>query len=161
MAHCHCSSLIAYDCCVDILEILKLLPHRYPFLLIDRVLQADEKRFKVLKNVTINEPHFQGHFPGYPIMPGVLLIEAMAQGSVAVVTKQPEYKPGGLVFLVAIEEAKFKKPVVPGDTLIFEGELLNYRRGLGKVKVEAKVEGELRAEATLTFVLRSDTGGSL
>ncbi|AWR87595.1 3-hydroxyacyl-ACP dehydratase FabZ [Meiothermus taiwanensis] len=145
---------------MDIYEILKLLPHRYPFLLIDRVLEADEKRFRALKNVSFNEPHFQGHFPGYPIMPGVLLIEAMAQGAVAVVTKQPEFKPGGLVFLVGVEEARFKKPVVPGDTLILEGELLAYRRGLGKVKVEARVEGELRAEATLSFVLRSDTGGA-
>ncbi|ADD29512.1 3-hydroxyacyl-ACP dehydratase FabZ [Meiothermus ruber] len=145
---------------MDIYEILKFLPHRYPFLLIDRVLEADEKRFRALKNVSFNEPHFQGHFPGYPIMPGVLLIEAMAQGSVAVVTKQPEFKPGGLVFLVGVEEARFKKPVVPGDTLILEGELLAYRRGLGKVKVEARVEGELRAEATLSFVLRSDTGGA-
>ncbi|MCS7069424.1 MAG: 3-hydroxyacyl-ACP dehydratase FabZ [Meiothermus sp.] len=145
---------------MDIYQILKFLPHRYPFLLIDRVLEADEKRFKALKNVTFNEPHFQGHFPGYPIMPGVLLIEAMAQGSVAVVTQQPEFKPGGLVFLVGVEEARFKKPVVPGDTLILEGELLAYRRGLGKVRVEARVEGELRAEATLSFVLRSDTGGA-
>ncbi len=146
---------------MDIYEILKFLPHRYPFLLIDRILEADQKRFRALKNVTFNEPHFQGHFPGYPIMPGVLLIEAMAQGSVAVVTQQPEFKPGGLVFLVGVEEARFKKPVVPGDTLILEGELLAYRRGLGKVKVEATVEGELRAEATLTFVLRSDTGGAV
>lgn len=146
---------------MDIYEILKLLPHRYPFLLIDRVLEADEKRFRALKNVSFNEPHFQGHFPGYPIMPGVLLIEAMAQGSVAVVTKQPEFKPGGLVFLVGVEEARFKKPVVPGDTLILEGELLAYRRGLGKVRVEARVEGELRAEATLSFVMRSDTGGAV
>jgi len=146
---------------VDIYQILKLLPHRYPFLLIDRVLEVDEKRFRALKNVTFNEPHFQGHFPGYPIMPGVLLIEAMAQGSVAVVIQQPEYKPGGLVFLVGVEEARFKKPVVPGDTLILEGELLGYRQGLGKVKVEARVEGELRAEATLTFVLRSETGGAV
>ncbi|WP_299427344.1 3-hydroxyacyl-ACP dehydratase FabZ [uncultured Meiothermus sp.] len=143
---------------MDIYEILKFLPHRYPFLLIDRVLEADEKRFRALKNVSFNEPHFQGHFPSHPIMPGVLLIEAMAQGSVAVVTRQPEFKPGGLVFLVGVEEARFKKPVIPGDTLILEGELLGYRRGLGKVKVEARVEGELRAEATLTFVLRSDTG---
>lgn len=145
---------------MDIYEILKFLPHRYPFLLIDRVLEADERRFRALKNVSFNEPHFQGHFPSYPIMPGVLLIEAMAQGSVAVVTKQPEFKPGGLVFLVGVEEARFKKPVVPGDTLILEGELLAYRRGLGKVRVEARVEGELRAEATLSFVLRSDTGGA-
>lgn len=146
---------------MDITEILKLLPHRYPFLLIDRVLEVDDKRFRVLKNVTVNEPHFQGHFPDFPIMPGVLLIEAMAQASVALVSKQPEYKPGGLVFLVGVDEARFKKPVVPGDTLIFEGELLNYRRGLGKVKVEAKVEGELRAEAVITFVLRSSSGGTV
>lgn len=144
---------------MDIYEILRILPHRYPFLLIDRVLEADHQRFRALKNISVNEPQFQGHFPGYPIMPGVLLIEAMAQGSIALVTKRPEFKPGGLVFLVGVDEARFKKPVIPGDTLILEGELLNYRRGLGKVKVEARVEGELRAEATLIFVLRSDTGG--
>ncbi len=146
---------------MDIYQILKILPHRYPFLLIDRVLQADAQRFRALKNVSVNEPQFQGHFPGHPIMPGVLLIEAMAQGAVAVVTQQPEFRPGGLVFLVGVDEARFKKPVIPGDTLILEGELLNYRRGLGKVRVEARVEGELRAEATLTFVLRSDTGGAV
>ncbi|MER3484204.1 MAG: 3-hydroxyacyl-[acyl-carrier-protein] dehydratase FabZ [Meiothermus sp.] len=145
---------------MDIYEILKFLPHRYPFLLIDRVLSADEKRFRALKNVTVNEPHFQGHFPGYPIMPGVLILEAMAQASVAVVIKQPEATPGGLVFLVGVEDARFKKPVLPGDTLILEGELLNYRRGVGKVKVEAKVDGELRAEASLTFVLRGETAGA-
>ncbi|RIH76622.1 3-hydroxyacyl-[acyl-carrier-protein] dehydratase FabZ [Calidithermus terrae] len=141
---------------MDITQILQVLPHRYPFLLIDRVLEADEKRFRALKNVTFNEPHFQGHFPGYPIMPGVLILEAMAQASVAVVTKQPEFKPGGLVFLVGVEEARFRKPVTPGDSLILEGELLQYRRGLGKVRVEAKVEGEVRAEATLAFVLRNE-----
>jgi 3-hydroxyacyl-[acyl-carrier-protein] dehydratase len=141
---------------MDITQILQFLPHRYPFLLIDRVLEADEKRFRALKNVSFNEPHFQGHFPSYPIMPGVLILEAMAQASVAVVTKQPEFKPGGLVFLVGVEEARFRKPVTPGDSLILEGELLQYRRGLGKVRVEAKVEGEVRAEATLTFVLRNE-----
>ncbi|WP_027894313.1 3-hydroxyacyl-ACP dehydratase FabZ [Calidithermus chliarophilus] len=141
---------------MDITQILQFLPHRYPFLLIDRVLEADEKRFRALKNVTFNEPHFQGHFPSYPIMPGVLILEAMAQASVAVVTKQPEFKPGGLVFLVGVEEARFRKPVTPGDSLLLEGELLQYRRGLGKVRVEAKVEGEVRAEATLTFVLRNE-----
>ncbi|MER3443287.1 MAG: 3-hydroxyacyl-[acyl-carrier-protein] dehydratase FabZ [Meiothermus sp.] len=141
---------------MDITQILQFLPHRYPFLLIDRVLEADEKRFRALKNVTFNEPHFQGHFPGYPIMPGVLILEAMAQASVAVVTKQPEFKPGGLVFLVGVEEARFRKPVTPGDSLLLEGELLQYRRGLGKVRVEAKVEGEVRAEATLAFVLRHE-----
>jgi 3-hydroxyacyl-[acyl-carrier-protein] dehydratase len=141
---------------MDILEILKFLPHRYPFLLIDRVLEADGKHFKALKNVTVNEPHFTGHFPGYPIMPGVLILESMAQASIAVVAKQPDVKPGGLVFLVAVEDARFKKPVTPGDTLILEGELLTFRRGLGKVKVRALVGEEVHAEATLTFVVRGE-----
>jgi 3-hydroxyacyl-[acyl-carrier-protein] dehydratase len=139
---------------VEIGEILKFLPHRYPFLLIDRVLEADEKRFRALKNVTFNEPHFQGHFPGYPIMPGVLILEAMAQAAVGTLARQPGVAPGGLVFLVGVEEARFKKPVVPGDTLILEGELLLFRKGLGKVAVRALVEGEERARATLSFALR-------
>ncbi|MBW6395318.1 3-hydroxyacyl-ACP dehydratase FabZ [Thermus sp. SYSU G05001] len=139
---------------MEIVEILALLPHRYPFLLIDRVLHADEKTFRALKNVTFNEPHFQGHFPGYPIMPGVLILEAMAQAAVGTIAKQPSFKPGGLVFLVGVEEARFKKPVVPGDTLILEGELLLFRRGLGKVAVRALVEGEERASARLSFVVR-------
>lgn len=141
---------------MDILEILKFLPHRYPFLLIDRVLEADGKHFKALKNVTINEPHFTGHFPGYPIMPGVLILESMAQASIAVVAKQPGVQPGGLVFLVAVEDARFKKPVVPGDTLVLQGELLTFRRGLGKVRVQALVDEEVHAEATLTFVVRGE-----
>lgn len=139
---------------MEIGEILALLPHRYPFLLIDRVLHANEKTFRALKNVTFNEPHFQGHFPGYPIMPGVLILEAMAQAAVGSIAKQPGFKPGGLVFLVGVEEARFKKPVVPGDTLILEGELLLFRRGLGKVAVRALVEGEERASARLSFVVR-------
>lgn len=141
---------------MDILEILKFLPHRYPFLLIDRVLEADGKHFKALKNVTINEPHFTGHFPGYPIMPGVLILESMAQASIAVVAKQPGVQPGGLVFLVAVEDARFKKPVLPGDTLVLQGELLTFRRGLGKVRVQALVDEEVHAEATLTFVVRGE-----
>ncbi len=139
---------------MDALEILRLLPHRYPFLLVDRILEADEKRFRALKNVTINEPFFQGHFPGFPVMPGVLILEAMAQAAVGVVARQPGFKPGGLVFLAGVEEARFKKPVLPGDTLILEGELLFFRRGLGRVQVQALVEGEERARAVLTFALK-------
>jgi 3-hydroxyacyl-[acyl-carrier-protein] dehydratase len=140
---------------VEIGEILRFLPHRYPFLLIDRVLEADEKRFRALKNVTFNEPHFQGHFPGYPIMPGVLILEAMAQAAVGTLARQPGMVPGSLVFLAGVEEARFKKPVVPGDTLVLEGELLFFRRGLGKVAVRALVEEEERASATLSFALVS------
>ncbi len=139
---------------MKITEIMKILPHRYPFLLVDRVLEADDKRFKAIKNVTMNEPHFQGHFPDYPVMPGVLILEAMAQASVAVVVNQPEFRPGGLVFLVGVDRVRFKRQVVPGDTLVMEGELLTYRRGLGKVRVVATVDGELAAQAEISFVVR-------
>jgi 3-hydroxyacyl-[acyl-carrier-protein] dehydratase len=138
---------------MEIREILKLLPHRHPFLLIDRVLEADETRFRVLKNVTYNEPYFPGHFPDYPVMPGVLLLEAMAQAAVASLAKRPELKPGALAFLAGVEEARFKKPVFPGDTLILEGELLFFRRRIGKVRVRALVGEEERAVAVLTFAL--------
>jgi 3-hydroxyacyl-[acyl-carrier-protein] dehydratase len=141
---------------VEIYQLLEVLPHRYPFLLVDRVLEASSQHFKVLKNVTYNEPYFQGHFPGYPIMPGVLLVEAMAQAAVASVVQHPEYTPGSLVFLVEIEEARFRKPVIPGDSLTLEGELLRFRRGLGQVHVEAKVNGEVRAEAKLSFMIRRE-----
>lgn len=139
---------------MEIGEILKFLPHRYPFLLVDRVLEADAKRFRALKNVTFNEPHFQGHFPGHPIMPGVLILEAMAQAAVGTLVQQPGLTPGRLVFLVGVEEARFKKPVVPGDTLILEGELLFFRRGLGKVAARAWVGEEERASATLSFAVQ-------
>ncbi|KIX84499.1 3-hydroxyacyl-ACP dehydratase FabZ [Thermus filiformis] len=138
---------------MEIREILKLLPHRHPFLLIDRVLEADETRFRVLKNVTYNEPYFPGHFPDHPVMPGVLLLEAMAQAAVASLAKRPELKPGALAFLAGVEEARFKKPVFPGDTLILEGELLFFRRRIGKVRVRALVGEEERAVAVLTFAL--------
>ncbi len=105
---------------MEIGEILKFLPHRYPFLLIDRVLEADEKRFRALKNVTFNEPHFQGHFPGYPVMPGVLILEPWPRRPWELV-RQPGFAPGGWVFLVGVEEARFKKPVVPGDTSSWRG----------------------------------------
>ncbi|MDM7323537.1 MAG: 3-hydroxyacyl-ACP dehydratase FabZ, partial [Thermus sp.] len=114
--------------------------------------------FRALKNVTFNEPHFQGHFPGHPVMPGVLILEAMAQAAVGAIAKQPGFKPGGVVYLVGVEEARFKRPVVPGDTLILEGELLLFRRGLGKVAVRALVEGEERASARLSFVVREGEG---
>lgn len=136
---------------MEIREILNLLPHRYPFLLIDRILEADETRFRVLKNVTYNEPYFAGHFPDHPVMPGVLLLEAMAQAAVASLAQRPGFKPKALAYLAGVEEARFKKPVLPGDTLILEGELLFFRRGIGKVRVRALVGEEERAAAVLTF----------
>ncbi len=135
-------------------EILELLPHRYPFLLIDRILEADPERFKVLKNVSFNEPFFPGHFPGHPVMPGVLIVEAMAQASVASLATRPDFDAGSLAYLAGVDDARFLKPVVPGDTLILEG-TLRYRRGLGKSGVSAWVEGEEVARAKLTFVVRS------
>ena len=135
-------------------EILELLPHRYPFLLIDRILEADAERFKVLKNVTFNEPFFSGHFPGHPVMPGVLIVEAMAQASVASLARRPDFEAGQIAYLAGVDGARFLKPVTPGDTLILEG-TLRYRRGLGKSEVRARVEGEEVARAQLSFVVRS------
>jgi len=135
-------------------EILDLLPHRYPFLLVDRILQADSQRFKVLKNVTFNEPFFIGHFPDHPVMPGVLIVEAMAQASVASLARHPDFDPEQIAYLAGVDDARFLKPVTPGDTLIFEG-TLRFRRGLGKSEVSARVAGEEVARAKLTFVVRS------
>jgi len=134
-------------------DILELLPHRYPFLLIDRILEADPEHFRVLKNVTFNEPFFVGHFPGHPVMPGVLIVEAMAQATVASLASRPDFDPGVLAYLAGVDGARFIKPVTPGDTLIFEGSL-QYRRGLGKSEVRALVDGEEVARAKLTFVVR-------
>ncbi len=135
-------------------DILELLPHRYPFLLIDRIIEADAESFKVLKNVTFNEPFFGGHFPGHPVMPGVLIVEAMAQASVASLATRPDFDPGSLAYLAGVDDARFLKPVVPGDTLIIEG-TLRYRRGLGKSEASVRVADEEVARARLTFVVRS------
>lgn len=135
-------------------EILELLPHRYPFLLIDRILEADAERFKVLKNVTFNEPFFPGHFPSHPVMPGVLIVEAMAQASVASLARRPDFEAGQIAYLAGVDGARFLKPVTPGDALVLEG-TLRYRRGLGKSEVRARVEGEEVARAQLSFVVRS------
>ena len=138
------------------MELLKLLPHRFPFLMVDRILEADEKRFKVKKNVTFNEPHFLGHFPELPVMPGVLLIEAMAQAAVASIQHHPAFEPGMIPYLAGVHEARFLKPVVPGDTLVIEGELLYFRRGLARARIEARVEGEAVARAEISFAVRRD-----
>lgn len=134
---------------IDITEIMKLLPHRYPFILVDRVVELVEgEKIIALKNVTINEPFFPGHFPGAPIMPGVLIIEAMAQaGGILFAVSQPEEKRGGPVYFMGMDKVKFRKPVVPGDQLLFEVKILNMRSKAVKMSGIATVEGKCVAEA--------------
>jgi len=135
---------------LDINMIQKILPHRYPFLMVDRIVEATEKKVVGLKNVTINEPFFQGHFPGQPIMPGVLIIEAMAQvGGVAALNVNENL--GKLAYFLSINNAKFRKPVVPGDQLVIESELVKQKMGIIQVRAVAKVNGEVVAEADLMF----------
>ena len=145
----------------DINTVMECLPHRYPFLLVDRILEVDlegeEKRAVGIKNVSINEPFFQGHFPGEPVMPGVLILEAMGQvGCVMMALKQKEQQvaPGErrIVFLTTVYEAKFRKPVVPGDQLRTEATLVRFRGKVGKMKFVGTVAGEIVAEATMGFV---------
>jgi len=140
---------------LNTLDIMKLLPHRYPFLLVDRIDEFEAgKRIVGTKNVTINEPFFQGHFPGHPIMPGVLILEAMAQvgGLYAYIAK--EMDENQVTYFLGIDKAKFRKPVLPGDVLQLDLELLKVRRGIYFFKGKALVDGKLVAEAELkaTFV---------
>ena len=135
-------------------EILGLLPHRFPFALIDRVIEhIPGKKAVALKNVTINEPQFQGHFPDRPLMPGVLIVESMAQVGGIIVTKMPEL-PKGLFVFAGINNVKFRRPVVPGDQLLITCELLSIKRQrFGKVKGEVHVEGKLVCAGELMFSL--------
>ena len=135
---------------MDIHQILKKLPHRYPFLLVDRVVEFEKDvRIKAIKNVTINEPFFQGHFPGHPIMPGVLIVEALAQaGCVLLMDKQidPEKQ---IAYFMALDNVKFRRPVVPGDQLRLEVTLLQGKGRTRRLKGEAYVEGQLACEAEM------------
>ena len=135
----------------DVQAIMKFLPHRYPFILIDRVLElVPGEEVVALKNVTINETFFQGHFPGNPIMPGVLIIEAMAQaGGVLVIESMPPERHGQPVYFMAMDKVRFRKPVVPGDQIIFEAKLLKLREKAVKMSGKATVEDNLVAEAEL------------
>ncbi len=140
----------------DITEIMSILPHRYPFLLIDRVIEMErKKRVVAIKNVTVNEPHFMGHFPDYPIMPGVLTIEAMAQagGALLLTEFSEEERAGKLMVFTGIEEARFRRPVVPGDQLRIEVTVLNWRSRMVKLRGEATVDGKIAADATFTAQL--------
>jgi len=139
-----------------IAEIMRILPHRFPFLLVDRVLEVDQdKRIVALKNVTINEPFFSGHFPGAPVMPGVLTIEAMAQtGAILLLLEKNSDLNKTLVYFVGIDEAKFRRPIVPGDQMRIVAEVLRRKSTVWKMKGEVYVDSELAAEA----ILLSSTG---
>ena len=137
----------------DIHEIMKHLPHRYPFLLVDRILELEENRVVGLKNVTINEPFFQGHFPGEPVMPGVLVLESMGQVAGMMIASRPGTEEDQLLILTSMEDVKFRRPVRPGDQLITEAEMLKLRGRMGKVKAVARVDGELAAEGVFGFLV--------
>ncbi len=139
-------------------QVLEYLPHRYPFLLVDRVLSCEPgKDIVALKNVTINEPFFNGHFPHYPVMPGVLIIEALAQAAaiLSFLTQNEKPDPNSIYYFVGIDNARFKKPVSPGDALHLHVALDKHKSGLWRYNAQAKVEGELVAEAQLLCAKRA------
>lgn len=140
---------------IDVNQIMSYLPHRYPMLMVDKIIEANGTQSAIgVKNVTFNEPHFQGHFPGAPIMPGVLIIEAMAQTAAAFVVHDlgPEAQ-GKLVYFMSIDEAKFRRPVVPGDTMYIHVETVQHRKTVWKFKGVAKVDGQICAEAIYSAML--------
>lgn len=142
---------------MEIREILEYLPHRYPFLLVDRVLSVEPGKLLIgLKNVSFNEPFFTGHFPQQPIMPGVLILEALAQATGLLAFKSEPQKPdhNSMYYLVGVDNARFKRPVVPGDQLLLEVRLERVKRGVGKFVCEAKVDGQLVASADLMCAKR-------
>lgn len=135
---------------LDVNAIQKILPHRYPFLMVDAILEMeDQKRIRGVKNVSINEAYFQGHFPGQPVMPGVLIIEAMAQTGGLLLLKDVPDREKKLLYFVAVDGARFRRPVVPGEQLILDLTVVNWRGTFCKLMGKASVNGELAAEATL------------
>ena len=142
---------------MDIKTVLERLPHRYPFLLVDRVLECEVgKRILALKNVTINEPFFPGHFPHHPIMPGVMLIEAMAQAAAILAFESSKLRPDdkSVVYFLGIDEARFKSPVVPGDQLMLEARIERHLKGVWRFAAEARVGERLVAVAKMMCALR-------
>jgi 3-hydroxyacyl-[acyl-carrier-protein] dehydratase len=143
---------------MDIQQIMSILPHRYPLLLIDRVIEMEpKKRIVALKNVTINEPHFAGHFPDFPIMPGVLIVEAIAQAGGALLLTEIPDRATKLIVFTSIDSAKFRRPVVPGDQLRIEVTVLNWRTSAVRMKGVVTVEGKVACEATVMCALTSRT----
>ena len=134
---------------LDIKEIVRLLPHRYPFLLVDRILAGEKNKSMIgLKNVTMNEPYFQGHFPSDPIMPGVLILEGMAQvGGILAYYSLPDMIGNKLIYFAGIDKVRFRRPVVPGDQLLFEMDVLKHKGKIWKMTGKAKVDNEVVAEA--------------
>ena len=140
---------------MDINEIKSLLPHRYPFLLVDRIEKLEpEEKVVGIKNVTVNEEFFQGHYPDHPIMPGVLIVESMAQISGFLMYQSVDNPEEVIPYFTGIDNAKFRRPVVPGDTLRIESEVIRMRSSLAKIKAKGYVGEELAAEAKLMFVLK-------
>ncbi len=139
-------------CVLDVIKIMELIPHRYPFLLVDRIAKIEGNQIIGIKNVTMNEPYFQGHFPGHPIMPGVLQLEAMAQVAGILMRVRANDKPQ-LAYFMSAEEVKWRKPVLPGDTLVIQVDLTKTRGKIGKAKCACKVRGENVSEAEVTFML--------
>jgi 3-hydroxyacyl-[acyl-carrier-protein] dehydratase len=135
---------------------MRHLPHRYPFLLVDRIIEFEaNKRLRAIKNVTINEPFFNGHFQDYPVMPGVLIIEALAQAAgLLAIKSRGERKENELYFFIGIDKARFRRQVVPGDQLVLEAELLQIKRSIGKYAVIARVDGEVACEAEIMCAQR-------
>ncbi|GAB4089829.1 3-hydroxyacyl-ACP dehydratase FabZ [Hydrogenophaga soli] len=143
---------------MDIHQILKQLPHRYPILLVDRVLEVEKgKRIKALKNVSINEPFFMGHFPHRPVMPGVLMLEALAQAAALLAFDTQGITPDDktVYYFAGIDGARFKRPVEPGDQLVLEVEILRVKAGIFKFKAQASVDGEVATEAELMCTMRT------
>jgi 3-hydroxyacyl-[acyl-carrier-protein] dehydratase len=143
---------------VDILGLMKLLPHRYPFLLVDKIIAIDEDNSAIgIKNVTINEPHFQGHFPEQPVMPGVLIVEAMAQTAGAICIRSQHTDKPSLVYFMTIDNAKFRRPVVPGDRLEIHVKKLKKRGNIWRFACEAMVDGAKAAEAEISAMMSPPT----
>jgi len=139
---------------MDIVEIQEIIPHRYPMLLIDQVIELEPlKKIVALKNITMNEQVFQGHFPGAPVYPGVYIIEAMAQAGAVLLFREVPDRENKLLFFTGIEEAKFRRPVRPGDQLRLEVSVIKYKMGYAKLRAEAYVDGQLVTEAVISSAL--------